>query len=443
MAKGNDKTGKGAGADDPLAQLAAGEEDIPSLDDLMAMGAGFDLAEEGQAEGDGGLGSFLGGGKAAQPAPKRGLDAFLDTEPAATEPVDLDASGISDSDLDALLADADATFDTPAASVGDEGDGEPISEAAFDALLGGDAEFGAPVAAAPEFAHAMFGTESDEPLVDMPAFDEDMGDSMLAAARFDPFDASSAPASPEKRSRKFFFDLSFDRVEAPPMPEPEPEPVVFEEPEPEPEPVWEPPPPPPPPMFSEEELAAARAAAYADGEAAGRHATMQSLEHRLVRAAEAIAASLPQVLQDRERAAEAFSHEAARIAHALVRRLLPDLTQRYGLGEIEAVVRESLAKAIDRPQILVRVNAELIDQLKPRLDAIAADLGYQGRLVPLGDAGLGDGDVRCDWGEGGAERLTHRAWEELSAVLARVVGTLETAAPAAPTVLGPGRSTAA
>ncbi len=443
MAKGSDKTGKGVGADDPLAQLAAGDDDIPSLDDLMAMGAGFDLADEPDAPSDGGLGSFLGGNKAAAPAPKRGLDAFLEAEPAEPVSMELDASGISDSDLDALLADADSTFDTPAASFGDDSAGEPISEAAFDALLGGDAEFGAPVAAAPEFADAMFGAASDEPLVDMPAFDEDLGESLLATAGFDPFEEPRAAPAAAARSRRFRFDLSFDRVEAPPMPEPEPEPVFYDEPDPEPEPVWEPPPPPPPPMFSEEELAAARSAAYADGDAAGRHATLQSLEHRIARASEAIAASLPQVLQDRERAAEAFSHEAARIAHALVRRMLPDLTQRYGLGEIETVVRESLAKAIDRPQILVRVNAELIDALKPRLDAIALELGYQGRLIPLGDASLGDGDVRCDWGEGGAERLTHRAWDELSAVLTRVVGTLETAAPAAPTVLGPGRSSAA
>ncbi|MDX2102827.1 MAG: FliH/SctL family protein [Alphaproteobacteria bacterium] len=484
MADGKkDKDGRAPGSDpDPFAALAGGGDDeVPSLDELMALGQGLGLDPDPVAGS--GLSAFFSERDAAQapasappsnrppmrPA-RRGLDAFLDEEPApppaATPDEPLMDAEVSDADLDSLIG--ETTFIPPRADAEepeeiatfDDSASEPVSEAALDALLGGGSgasldpdgfggadpfgEFGAPLDGAGdrEFGSAVDMMGGGDPFIDMPAFDEDLTEGLppaLAAAAF----ASTAPAARPPTVRKFLFDLSFDRYDPPPPPEPEPEPEPEPVWEPEPEPVWEPPPPPPPPTFSEEELAAARAAAFADGEATGRAQALQSLEHRIARAMEAMAATLPQVLNDRDRAAEAFSHEAARLAHALVRRLVPDLTRRYGLGEIEAVVRESLAKAVDQPRILVRVRSELIDSLQPKIDVMTLETGFQGRVMLVGDDTLGDGDVRCDWGDGGAERLTQRSWDDLSGVLARVVGTLEQAAPVPPAGRSTGRASAA
>jgi flagellar assembly protein FliH len=240
-------------------------------------------------------------------------------------------------------------------------------------------------------------------------------------------EAEAAPAAP--LVRKYMFDNSFDPVEVVPEPErvEEAEPQMQAEPEPDPEP--EPPPPPPPPTFSEEELAAARAVAYADGEAAGTAQAQQSAEMKLARSIEAIGSALPGIMNDRDQAVQAIARESARLAHALVAKALPELNRRYGLTEIEAIVKADVALAIDQPRIIVRVASDLASSVEQRFEAIALAAGFQGRVIVLGDPALGPADVKLDWGDGGAERLAARVWTELTAIVARAVENLEKTAP--------------
>jgi flagellar assembly protein FliH len=225
--------------------------------------------------------------------------------------------------------------------------------------------------------------------------------------------------------RKYMFERSFDLVDQPPEPEPEPEPepilepieVIAEE--------------PPPPVFSEAELAATRAAGYAEGEAAGRQAAGAAAEARIAELMQHIAALVPGLAKDRDQAVSAVSHEAARLAHAMVRRMLPELARRYRVEEIEAVVVDSLNKALDQPRMIIRVPAEVAGYLGDRLETVARQQGFAGRVLVLSDQTLGASDVRVEWGDGGAERCVQRAWGELESTVQRVVAKLEQVAPVA------------
>jgi flagellar assembly protein FliH len=225
--------------------------------------------------------------------------------------------------------------------------------------------------------------------------------------------------------RKYLFERSFDPVEA--APEPEPEPELVETPEPV-ELIAEEP---APPTFSEAELAAARAAGYADGEAAGREAATGATETKLTELMQQIAGYVPGLANDRDQAVSAVSHEAARLAHAMVRRMLPELARRYRVEEIEAVVIDSLGKALDLPRILIRAPADLAGYLGDRLETVARQHGFAGRVVVLSDKSLGPSDVKVEWGDGGAERCVQRAWSDLEATVQRVVAKLEQVAPVA------------
>jgi flagellar assembly protein FliH len=234
-----------------------------------------------------------------------------------------------------------------------------------------------------------------------------------------------APTGP----RKYLFDRSFDYVPPPPPPlEPGPEPVMEEdyvpELEPEPEPEPEPPPPPPPPMFSVEELAAARTSSYADGETAGLQTAMASVEARTARALEGIAQQIPSVLADRQQVVNAVAQEAARLAHALVARMMPELARTYGIGEIQAVIRDSLAMAVDQPRLTLRVHSDLGERLHPLLEGLALNSGFTGQVSLLTDPTLGPSDVRAEWGDGGAERLVARAWADVTAIVRHSVADL-------------------
>jgi flagellar assembly protein FliH len=230
--------------------------------------------------------------------------------------------------------------------------------------------------------------------------------------------------------RKYLFERSFDPVDAPPPPEPEPEPEA--------EPIEATPEPieliaeePPPPTFSEAELAAARAAGLADGEAAGRQAATSAIDAKLAELMQQIAGYVPGLANDRDQAVSAVAHEAARLAHAMVRRMMPELARRYRIEEIEAVVIDSLSKALDLPRILIRAPADLAGHLGDRLETVARQHGFAGRVVVLSEQTLGPSDVKVEWGDGGAERCVQRAWGDLEATVQRVVAKLEQVAPVA------------
>jgi flagellar assembly protein FliH len=241
--------------------------------------------------------------------------------------------------------------------------------------------------------------------------------------------------------RKYLFEKSFDVVDAPPEPadpEPDPEELVAALP---PEPVEVIVEEPPPPTFSEAELAAARATGYAEGEETGRMAASQAVEVRLAELVQQIGAVIPGLAADRDQAIAAMSQEAARLAHAMVRRIMPELARRYRIEEIEAVVIDSLNKALDQPRIIIRTPADVTAYLSDRLETVARQHGFAGRVIVLSDANLGASDVKVEWGDGGAERCIQRAWSDVEAVVARVVERLEQVAPVNPVPAGASEDT--
>lgn len=400
------------GADEPLASLddLGMDDPLPSLDDLGADDAPAPLSFDAP-ELD-----------AAEPLAKMddALAAFGE-EPAeiAAEPVSFGGFSLEDQPHVEGFDDPLTTAETAESELPED----PLSVSGPLSLDDTADEF--PLAAAAEGdswptddAEDIFGETPS--LDDLQAHSEsmDLGDDA----------ASDEPVNVPSTVRKYMFDTSFDPVEYVPPPveaEAEPEP----EPEPIPDPEPEPPPPPPPPTFSEEELAAAKAAAYADGEAAGNAQAQQSAEMKLARAVESIGAALPGIMDDRDQAARLLADEAARLAYALVRKAMPELNRRYGLTEIEAIVKSNMALAIDQPRIIIRVASDMAPNVENRFEAIAQTAGYQGRIMVLGDAALGPADVKLDWGDGGAERLASRIWNELTAIVARAVEDLEKTAP--------------
>jgi hypothetical protein len=49
----------------------------------------------------------------------------------------------------------------------------------------------------------------------------------------------------------------------------------------------------------------------------------------------------------------------------------------------------------------------------------------------LSDNSLGPADVKVEWGDGGAERCVQRAWNDIDAIVSRVIERLEQVAPVA------------
>jgi flagellar assembly protein FliH len=213
---------------------------------------------------------------------------------------------------------------------------------------------------------------------------------------------------------KFLFDVSFD-TDAPPSRRPK---------------VEEPPPPPPPPTFSEAELEAVRNKARAEGLAEGKAEGFRQgrakaegeIHGALAKALTKLAAVVEDLLADRDALNADRTGQPLQIAMAMVGKLLPGLIARHGPEELEEFLTGCLTEAVDEPRLVIKVNEDLAEEMRSRIEELAAERGFAGRLVVIGDAGYGPSDARIEWANGGAERNTAQLLADIEQTAERLLG---------------------
>jgi flagellar assembly protein FliH len=183
---------------------------------------------------------------------------------------------------------------------------------------------------------------------------------------------------------------------------------------------------PPPPVrraFTPAELEAARAEGHAEGVEAGQAAAHASIEARTADALAALAGKLAALLKDAAAAEQTRTHEAIAAMATIARKLMPGLSERHGLSEVEALLLDCLGRLHDEPRVVVRINDALLDVLKEKVDALATSIGFAGRIIVIADPAVAAGDARIEWADGGAERDSARAWADIDGLIARFIET--------------------
>jgi flagellar assembly protein FliH len=229
--------------------------------------------------------------------------------------------------------------------------------------------------------------------------------------------------------RKFLFDTSFDAggkpAARPRAASPAPAPAQASA-----------------PAVSEEDVARARregqAAGYAEGEAAGRRAAFdegraagreeahQAGAHLTAEALAALDLRMQALLARHAETQAEAERRALGVARAAVAKLFPVLAAREGLGEVEGLLADCLARLGEEPRVVVRVADDLYDALDAQIPALARKSGFEGKVVLLSEPDLAPGDLRVEWADGGAERDAAALAAEVDALLERAL-----AAPAA------------
>ena len=178
----------------------------------------------------------------------------------------------------------------------------------------------------------------------------------------------------------------------------------------------------PPPSYSAEDLAEAREQGFADGRSSGLEEAAQSTEQTAAQALVAIASRLEEMTEQLARTCEDRERQAIETAAMLLRKLFPELARRHALTEVMASIGHCLEQLRDEPRVAVRIADQLLDPLRERLDSLAANAAFDGKIVLLADEALSIGDVRVEWADGGAERDTARLWAEIDRTLERAAG---------------------
>ena len=160
-----------------------------------------------------------------------------------------------------------------------------------------------------------------------------------------------------------------------------------------------------------QKIASAEARAYRDGyEAAQREAKAES-DRRSALALEEIGIAIKDIATRFSGIEARMETEAVDVAVAVARKLCSELMAREPLGEITALVTECFSHLVATPHLVVRINDQLYEAAREKIERQAAQSGFEGRLVILAEPEIATGDCRIEWADGGVvlERATIEA----------------------------------
>ncbi|WP_407166928.1 flagellar assembly protein FliH [Bradyrhizobium sp. ORS 111] len=150
-----------------------------------------------------------------------------------------------------------------------------------------------------------------------------------------------------------------------------------------------------------QKVADAEARAYRAGyEAAQREAKVES-DRRSAQALEEIGVAIKGIAARFVGIETRMETEAVDVAVAVARKLCSELVAREPLGEITALVSDCFSHLVSTPHLVVRINDALYETGHENIERMAAQSGFQGRLVILAEPTIATGDCRIEWADGG------------------------------------------
>ena len=150
-----------------------------------------------------------------------------------------------------------------------------------------------------------------------------------------------------------------------------------------------------------QKIAAAEAQAYRNGyDAALREAKVES-DRRVALALETIGVAIRGIAAGFSGVEQRMETEAVDVAVAVARKLANELIAREPLGEITSLVADCFAQLVSTPHIVVRINDALYEAAHARIETLAKQSGFAGRLVILAEPEIQTGDCKIEWADGG------------------------------------------
>jgi flagellar assembly protein FliH len=150
-----------------------------------------------------------------------------------------------------------------------------------------------------------------------------------------------------------------------------------------------------------QKIASAEARAYRDGYDAGQREAKAESDRRSALALEEIGIGIKGIAGRFSGIETRMETEAVDVAVAVARKLCSELISGEPLGEITALVVDCFSQLVSTPHLVVRINDSLYEAARERIERLAKQSGFQGRLVILAEPAIETGDCRIEWADGG------------------------------------------
>ena len=150
-----------------------------------------------------------------------------------------------------------------------------------------------------------------------------------------------------------------------------------------------------------QKVAEAESHAYRAGFEAAQHEARVESDRRAALALEEIGLAIKGIATRFTGIETRMETEAVDVAVAVARKLCADLVAAEPLGEIMALVKDCFSHLVATPHLVVRINDALYDSAREKIERLAKQSGFEGRLVILAEPEIATGDCRIEWADGG------------------------------------------
>jgi len=171
-----------------------------------------------------------------------------------------------------------------------------------------------------------------------------------------------------------------------------------------------------------EEIETMRASAQAEGTQAASVLAAENIERTAAMLVTALRAALDRSHDE----IETVRAEAASLALAAAKKIAPAALAALPAGDVENALREAMHQAIGEPRITLRAAPDVIAALEGKVEAVAHEEGYDGRVILAADPAITNADCRIEWRGGGSERSEAAIEAALDALIARRFSTRKT-----------------
>jgi flagellar assembly protein FliH len=174
-------------------------------------------------------------------------------------------------------------------------------------------------------------------------------------------------------------------------------------------------------------VAEAEARAYRAGYDAAQHESKTESDRRAALALEEISLALKGIASRFTSIENRMETEAVDVAVAVARKLCAELIANEPLGEITALVSDCFSHLVSTPHLVVRINDGLYESARQQIERLAAQSGFEGRLVILAEPTIATGDCRIEWADGGVVRDRDAIHATIDDVVTRYVAARNSA----------------
>ena len=171
--------------------------------------------------------------------------------------------------------------------------------------------------------------------------------------------------------------------------------------------------------FNEADITVARQEGFDEGKEQGASETLSGMEKTLNDTLIAIGDSLSVFQSEQTQVNQEVSNSATTLALTIVRKFFPTLNEKTALNEINSVLVSVLKRLTGEPQITIKVNPIISNDLSEKLKRQFIENDPITNVAVVADEKVDIGDCNIKWSNGTAERNLSTLTQEIDDIIAQ------------------------